>query len=221
MLSAQENQIAETPSASAIQNYLSATKEYAALYNGKTVTPYDRLYANHPCFETDGYVAGTLCYNHVVYSDIFMRFDLYRNELTVSSQHKPFPIVLNNERFNYAVLNGTTLIISKNDNDSKEQFLVLLHDGTFPVVRKYKMTIITRESDRKFVSSFQIQNQYAIYIAGIPYPVKNKKSLLKLFPDKKEELNEFAKQNKLNFKNQIEQSIIALVKHYEIMKNEQ
>jgi len=52
----------------------------------------------------------------------------------------------------------------------------------------------------------------------VPRAVKNKNSVLKLFPDKRKELNEFAKQHKLNFKNQIEQSIVDLVTHYENLK---
>jgi hypothetical protein len=216
---AQEIHFADIPSTNAIQHYLSETKEFAALFNGKVETPYDRPLDNHPYFETNRYVSGTLCYNQVVYSDVLMRFDLYRDVITVSSPDKPYPIVLQNAMFNYAILNGSTITLSVNENDSKEKFLVLLHNGIFPVVRKYKVEIISRESDRKLIRSFLIQNKYAIYIDGIPYPVKNKNSILKLFADRKKELNEFAKQHKLNFKEQIEESIIALVNQYERLIN--
>lgn len=219
MLWAQENH-ADPASVAAGRNYMSSTKEFAALYNGRIETPYDRPFANHPYFETNRYVPGTLCYNQVVYPDILMRFDLYRNEFTISSPDKPYPIVLENKKFNYAVLNGSTIVLSANENDSREQFLVLLHNGLFPVVKKYNVAIVSQESDRKLIKLFRIQNQYAIYIEGIPYPVKSKNSILKLFPDRKKELNEFVGQQKLNFKDQIEQSIIALASYYENLINE-
>ena len=68
--------------------------------------------------------------------------------------------------------------------------------------------------------SFSIQRQYDIYVNGVPHTVKNLNSILKLFPDKRKELNEFAKQRRLNFKEHIELSIIAMVNHYEAMNNE-
>ena len=215
MLWAQENRIANLPSTGAVQSYFSKTKEYAALYNGKVITPYDRRFTNHPCFETNSYVAGTLCYNHVVYSDVLMRFDLYRDELTVISPDVPHRIVLNNEKFNYAVLNGSTIIKSVDEKTSKVKFLVLLHTGICPVVKKHRISIVEKHEERILTNTFNIQNQYAIYKDGIPYAVKNKNSILKLFPDRKKELNEFARQHKLNFKSQIEQSIIDMVTHYE------
>ena len=105
ILCAQDKGIATIPPPDAIQSYLSETQKNAALYNGKVETPYDHRFENHPYLETDQFVKGTLCYNHVVYQDIFMRFDLYRDELTVFSPDKPYRIVLDKEKFDYAVLN--------------------------------------------------------------------------------------------------------------------
>jgi len=211
--------MANAPPDSFVQGYLSDTKEFAILYSGKTVVPYDRPFANHPYFESGVYVKGTLCYNHVVYPDVYMRLDLYRDELSVFFAAKPYHIVLEKEKFKYAILNGSTIVLSVGENDSNSKFLVLLQDGTYPVVRKYKLSIYEdRQSDSRFIiRSFRTQTQYAVYINGVPYTVKNKKSVLKLFADRKKELNEFAKQHKLDFSRQPEQSIIALVNHYEML----
>ena len=210
----QENRFASIPPDNVIHNYLTEANTYAALYSGKAETPYDRQYANHPYFETERYVSGTLCYNRVVYKDVLMRFDLFRNELTVIFPGRAFPIVLNNEKFEYAVLNGATIVLPDSETKSKDKFLVLLLNGAYPVVRNYNIGIVSSTA-RTILYSFSIRNQYAIYINGVPRAVKNKSSILKLFPDRRKELNEFAKQHKLNFKHEIEQSIIALVNHYE------
>ena len=220
MIWAQEKRFVEIPSDNVINYYLTETKAYATLYSGKTETPYDRRYINHPYFETDAYKAGTLGYNRVVYKDVMMRFDLYRNELTVVAPDKPFHIVLNNEKFDYAILNGSTIISAGSENKRKEKFGVLLHNGTYPVTRQYNVRTTEETSDRTVINSFRIQQQYVIYKNGVPYAVKNKNSVLKLFPDKRKELNAFAKQHRLNFKSQIEQSIIALVEQYGVMVND-
>ena len=217
---AQEKRFAGIPSDNVIRNYMTEAKTYAALYSGKAETPYEKRYVNHPYFETNTYIPGTLCYNRVVYKDVLMRFDLFRNELTVYLPGRSYNIVLNNEKFNYAVLNGSTIVLSDSKKKSEEKFLVLLQNGIYPVVRKYNIKTTEDLSDRTIIKYlFRIQKQYAIYINGIPCDVKNKNAILKLFPDRRKELNEFAKQQKLNFKDQIEQSIIDLVNHYENLTN--
>jgi len=215
ILWAQEAGLAKVPPSDAIQSYLSATKEYAALFSGKTETLYDRTFTNHPCLETDRYVQGTLCYNEVVYQDIFMRLDLYRDELTVFSPEKPYHIVLENEKFNYAVLHGLTLILSASEAKTGLKYMVLIDGGPYPFVKQYRLSVREEYFGVTLFRSFRTQEQYFIYINDTAYPVKNKNALLKLFPDRKKELNEYAKQHKLNFKTQFEQSIIALINQYE------
>ena len=218
---AQEKRVAGMPSDNVVINYLTEANANAALYSGKVETPYNMRFVNHPYFETNRFVSGTLCYNHVVYKDVLMRFDLFRNELTVASAGRTYPIVLNNEKFEYAILNVTTIVLSDSEKDSKGKFLVLLQNGVYPVVRKYKIDVAKdNSSDRTVIYSFRIQRQYAIYINGVPHAVKNKNSILKLFPDRRKELNEFAKQHRLDFKERIEHSIVSLVIHYETMNNE-
>ena len=209
---AQEKRIAGMPSDNIVSNYMTESQGYAVLFSGKTETLYDKRFIGHPYLENDIFIPGTLCYNRVIYTDVLMRFDLFRNEFAVTLPYRAFPIVLNNEKFEYAILNGLTIVLSVSEADSKDKFIVILQNGAYPVVRKYKMG---RTNVSAFVDSYSSKKQYDIYINGVPHPVKNKNSILKLFPDRRKELNEFAKQHKLNFKNQIEQSIMALVNHYE------
>ncbi len=209
------------PSDGFVANYMTNAKEFAALYTGKAETPYYVTFTNHPYFEQDNYVSGTICYNRVVYQNVLMRLDLYRDEITVISPDKPYRVVLNNEKFNYAVINGATIIKSDDEKKSKTKFHILLHSGTYPVVKQYNLIIREESSslDRVVRRSFLIYQQYAILIDGKPYMVKNKNSILKLFPDRKKELNEYAKQHKLDFYKRTEQSIISMVDHYETLTN--
>ena len=217
---AQENRFAGIPSDDVIRDYMTDAKEYAALFLGKVEIPYDKRFTNHPYFETNMFQSGTLGYNHVVYKDVMMRFDLFRNELTVFSSDKPYYIVLNNEKFDFAILNGSTILLLDNKKESSKQFLVLLQNGKYPVLKKFIMDVSDEISGMQVINYFRIKSQYVIYKDGIPYSVKNKNSILKLFPDKRKELDAFAKQHKLDFKRQIDQSIIALVNHYENLTNQ-
>jgi len=216
ILYAQEKDIAQIPPTNAIQDYLSAAKGYAALFSGKIETPFDsRRFVNHAFFETEQYVKGVLCYNQVIYPDIFMRLDLYRDELTVVFSPSSPRVVLEKDKFNYAVFNGSTLIVSRYASDTGWQYMLLIDDGRYPFVKKYRVTVREELSNTDVKRHFRFQEQYFIYIDETAYPVKNKNSLLKLFPDRKKELNEYARQHKLNFKAQFEQSVVELVNYYE------
>ena len=220
VLWAQEQKTAIFPAGNFVQNYLTEAKDYAALYTGKTETPYSLAFTNHPYLETPGYVAGTLSYNGALYRDVLMRLDLFRDEITVISPNTPYRIVLNNAKFNYAILHGLTIIKSEDEKGTNTKFLVLLHNGTFPVIKKHTLRIIEEASslDRTLTRYFQFQQQYIVFVDGIPYAVKNKNSILKLFADRKKELNDYARQHKLNFKKGIEQSIIELIAYYESLE---
>ena len=217
ILCAQDKGIATIP-ADAIQDYLAETKEYSVLYSGKFETPYDQSYTNHPYLETAQYVQGTLCYNQVVYQDIFMRLDLFRDELSVAFPTKINRVVLEKEKFNYAVINGLTVFVSTN-NASKTgtKYMLMVKDGIFPVVKQYRVLIREEVVNRSMKRTFLFQEQYFVYIGNIACPVKNKNDLLTLFADKKKELNDYANQRKLNFRKQFGESVIALVEQYEAM----
>jgi len=213
----QERNPVKIPPSDAIQNYLTKTKAYSTLYNGKIEKSYDVLYANHPYLGADKHVQGTLCYNEVVYHDILMRLDLNRDELTVFSPDKRYHIVLEIEKFNYAIFNGYTIITSMDESNVDSKYRILLKDGVYPVVKQYKGRVEAEQVSAIAIKQyFRFKEQFFVYINGIAYQVKNKNALLKLFPDKKKELNEFAKKQKLSFWEQnIEHAIIALVNHYE------
>ena len=215
MLYAQDK--VQLPPADVIQNYLSETKEYAALFSGKIVTPYDRPFSNHPYLATFQYVQGTLCYNEVVYTDILMRLDLFRDEFAVVFAEKPHHIVLEKEKFTYAVLRGFTVITSTIDSKTGSKYVLLIHDGLYPIVKQYRGSVREELSNTTVNRYIRFREQYFIFVNEIAYPIKNKNTLLKLFPDKRKELNEYAKQHKLNFRSQFEQSVVALVNHYETL----
>ena len=219
ILWAQEERFANAPPFSFIHSYQQATGTNAALFNGKASTPYPRTFINHPYFETNSYVKGTLCYNSVVYKDILMLIDLFRDEITVISPDSPYRIVLENEKIDYAILHGCTFVTSVDKKGVKDKLLVMLHNGTYPVTKKYRLAINEEKSSNvlSLTRSFKTNIQYAVYVDGAFYPVKSKNSMLKLFPERKQELNDYAKMHQLDFKKQIEQSIIALVSHYEYL----
>ena len=214
----QDQRMARIPSGDAIQQYLSEAKEYAVLFNGKIETPYEKPFANHPYLATNQYVQGALCYNGVVYQDVFMRLDLFRDELTVFFPGKPYRIVLEPEKFNYAVLSGFTVIASTREPPVRSSYVLLLKDGCYPVVKQYRGAVREEVTNLELRRNVRFQEQYFVYVDGVARPVNSKNALLKLFADRKKELNAYARQHKLSFRSQSHaQSVIALIDYYETL----
>ena len=187
LLCAQDKGIATIPPSDAILEYLAGTKEYSILYSGKLEIPYDLRYENHPYLETDKFVQGTLCYNNVVYQDVFMRLDLFRDELIVYFPDNINRVVLEKEKFNYAILNGYSIITSTNETKQGTTYVLQLKDGTFPIIKNYRIRNIEKNSNNGVKRSFYIQEQYFVYINDTAHLVRNKNALLKLFPDRKKD----------------------------------
>jgi hypothetical protein len=210
--------IANTPPGDAIDAYMGAVKEYAAVYNGIEQIPYPAHLLNHPYLNTSGFVSGTIGYNGVLYKDIPMRLDMFREELIVRSTDKPFNIVLEYEKLDYAQIGESTVLSSYNkswQNRPSGKYFVLLYENQHTVLKQYVVSYVERINRTGVEASFKIQERYYICKDGTMYPVKNKKTVLSVFADRKEELGKYIREHKLKFGKQPGQAIIAIVEQYE------
>lgn len=201
-----------------IISYLSEAKEYAVLYNGKEQIPYAPGITNHPYLVTNEYTSGTICYNNVVYEQIQMRFDLYKDEIMVRPPNKPYNIILEKEKINYVLLNGVRIVPYKKgqySNVPAGNFTILLNEGAYLVIANYTVSLKESISGTAVEGTFRFKRRYYLCKEGICYPIFNKKSILKLFPDKKNELDSYARQQKLKFRKDPEGAFVAIVEQYE------
>ena len=54
--------------------------DYAALYTSKVEVGYSPyLYINHPYWDTDEFKKGAVCYGGLVYTDLQLRYDTFKN----------------------------------------------------------------------------------------------------------------------------------------------
>lgn len=95
--------------------------------------------------------------------------------------------------------------------------MVLLSDNIYPVIKKYIVTYEEKVNGLSVEASFRIKERYYVIKGNRCHPVKNKRTLLNLFPDKKKELNRYAREQRLNFKKRPEQAFVTIVKQYEAL----
>ena len=215
---AQNSNQTQTASAEDIRSYLSQVTHYGIIYNGKAEERYRLSFTNHPYFYTDKFSVGTLCYNDIVYLDVMLRYDIHRESIVVRHSEILNGVELNKEAVNWAVFNGYKIIASKEvdwENIPDNRFLILLYEDIYPIIKTSKASLRSRINNSEMEYYFELKDQYYICVNKICYPLKNRKSILDLFPDKRKELKQYAKQIDLDFKRDPELAYVELIKYYE------
>lgn len=142
-----------------------------------------------------------------------MRYDLLRDELVVCPEGRFTGIVLEREKVGDARLHGVRIIPHSREYGDIPQgnYLLLLHDGLFPVLKKY--TVRSREEIRgnRVRMIYGVKAQYFVRIGNLCRPVSGKGSILRLFPQNKASLKRYAKESRLNFRSRRESSILSLI----------
>lgn len=203
-----------------VQDYFSVAQEYALIYNGKEYLRYEKETTNHPYLLYAEFKEGTISYGGIVYPQVPMKLDLFRDELVLQSPNKLYPVIAEKERIDYILLNGYRIINPSArgwQNQIGNEYVVLLSDNIYPVIKKYLITYEENVNGLTVEASFRIKERFYVIKENTCYPVKNKRALFNLFPDKKKELGQYAREQKLNFKKQPEQAFVTIVKHYEAL----
>lgn len=206
---------------SPVHVYMAKVREQAAIYSGKQQVSYAPTIQNTPYWVSDQPGKGVLCYDGILYPEVSMCLDLYRNELVVQYPGSFYRVVLDKERVDYAILHNDKIIYARKDkwnNMPEEGYVILLHDGTFQLIKKYKVDLEKSDSFQGQEESFRKKERYYIAKEGILFPVKNKKALLKLVSDKDKEIKSYLQKQSPDFKKQWEQALISIIAYYETLK---
>lgn len=218
-LYAQES-IAKSAPPQIVKDYIAEVKDPAVIFNGKEQTSYFSGLTNHPYLVTPEYSPAEIRHNQVEYKDMMLRLDMYRDELLIRLPDRPYNVVLEPEKVNRVILNGYTIVpISRYswENAPMGNYALLLYEGKSLVIRKDQVVLNQKISIDNVSYTFMFKERVYICIDNVCYRVTNKKSVLKLFPGKKKELDAYAKQQKLNFTKNREQAAVAIVKQYEAL----
>jgi len=196
--------------------YYNNNKE-AAWMNGRVNIPYNFVFEKgSPYFQTDRFTNGILNYDGLVYRDVPLLFDELSNSLIT---------VLPNGRLELTrqKVDGFTLldknfvhITGGKNKELSDGYYRLSYNGKTRVLVKNKKSIredlvsgegIVRSVDEKILYYLQKGNDY--------YLVENKNSLLEILKDKKPELQQYIKSEKLKWKKDAERLIAGVAAYYD------
>ena len=208
-----------------IKDYLNRSGIETLVYTGKEELQYQ--YPNlrgHPYLDTNEYREGELLYDGRLYPGVRLRLNTHTDALSILSPIN-YGIIVSSDQVEYARLSAYTILYIRQSPSMEVKAGKALPEGYYACIPMKKHPVYRREvryPERKIEWmqvewSFKLQSRLYIYKNGIYHSVGSKGSVLKLFKDKRAELNRYAKTERLNFRKDKVQSVVALVSYYESM----
>ena len=194
--------------------YIDSVSSRTTIFYGKLQEPLWITTSNNPYFKDVRYAKSKIRYGGTFYTDIPLRWDLYRDELIVLSPDN-YNVVLSPDKTEDAVLHGYPICYLKKDslsNSPPPGYYVQLHAGQCTVLVKHTA------SYQRVGNYFIFATKYYIKKENVYFPVKSKNTLLNALGDYHQELSRLIRANRFKFKRDAEAMIVATVKEYEKMK---
>lgn len=199
-----------------IKDLLASEMEQSGLYNGRGYRPHTMSFAKgHPFFKTDKFVSGKVLYRGIYYHDVSMMYDLVKNEVVV-------PYIDDNSHF--SLINEAIAEFSLDGHDFQflspeghpPGFYEKLYAGKTGVWASRSKSIDENALNAEVIEwTIRSRDRYYLLKDGKFTPLTSEGSLLNIAGDRKKELKQYIRTNKLKFKSNFESAIIKLVSYYD------
>jgi len=191
----------------------------AGIYNGCDYQ-YERINSGHVFFETNDLVKGSIVYDHIEYRDVPMLYDIVRDELVIQGNYQPYFILLASYKVSQFSLSGHTFTRISADSLTgtaiQTGFYQCLYNGKTKAWVKNRKGIEESIDNGNILKKTAVEkNKWFISKQGTYYEVQGKSSVLKVLADKKKEIQQYTKQNKIKFKNNMDVALARIVAYYD------
>lgn len=202
--------------------YYASLKNESGIYNGSEYVQYTHLLKEgHPFFDTTLLKQGSVFYNHLLYDNVPMLYDIIRDELIAQHFNKVFLIQLIRSKIDWFELYGHKYIHLGRDSTKKGNvkngFYDLVYNGKLKMyVKRVKLiqeSIPNMQVERRVYS----KNRYFIYKNDVYHEVFSQSSVLKALPGHSNELRQAVRSNKIKFRKNREAAIKLMVEKYDAL----
>src|SRR4030095_1161345 len=207
-----------------VSNYFHSMAENSQLNQGIEVVEYTIPSQMHQYFQTDQFAQGEVVANGIMYPNAYLLYDLVHDKLIVKHYSNILKVEQISEKIESFSMQGHQfergVAASVSQSSISTGFYDVLYKGK-PVSVYAKRTKSTEEQikDMQVVLIFNEKNRYFIKKDDNWYPVSDRKAALKVMADKKKEMEDFLRKNKIKFKKQPEQALSRMAAYYDSLKN--
>ena len=193
------------------------TTDFARLYVGAIEPQYSRyMWLNSPYYnDSTNLFQGRVSYYGVTYDNVPMRFDQYRQHLVVLSPVSNYYCLPDPQHIDWFQMDGRTFT---HDPYDPSRFAHLLCDGQKNGVRLYHCVWKVYggeklQQGKQLQKTFNTNEHYTLQTPdGKSHLVKGLSDVVRIFPEQKKRIKQFARKNHLSFSRQRrEESLAKLV----------
>lgn len=201
--------------------YHQSIGDQTGLYNGSQYAGY--LFAfkdgGHPFFYIDAFSKGTIVYDNILHPAVKLKYDEVKE--VVVFEDTTHRIQLVGERISRFSISGNDFVRITKDTVQNASvstgFYQLLYDGNMAVLKKEVKSIreVLVSNTEGIYRYIDVKKYYYVKRANEYYAVKRKKSVLEFYKDKRKELQQYIKRNKLNFKRDPDTFLVQTSAYYD------
>ena len=185
------------------QDYFSSASDFACLYVGKMEPQYQMaLWQDIPYYKENTYMyKGRICYYGVVYDNVQLRLDEFKQQVAVLSPQSNVYCLPEQQHIDWFEMDGHRYV---HDPEDSTRYAVLLFDGNTNGVRLYhtvwKVYGGEKPVGNTFLKILTTNERYTLVTPdGVAHHVNSVSDVEKLFPDQKTQIRQSVKQNSLSF----------------------
>lgn len=185
------------------QDYFSSALDYSHLYVGRVEPQYDLAqWQDNPYYKDEvKMMKGRVCYCGVVYENVLLRYDLYKQNLAVCSPKDNVFVLPVQKDIDWFEIDGRKYVHAPEDST---RYAAILCDGSTNGIRLYHSTWKARSEDvsngDKFLKTLASKDKYTLVTSdGKVQEVSDASDVAKLFPEQAKSIKSFSKKNKLAY----------------------
>ena len=207
-----------------IQAYTNAIGQQSRLYNGPEYDPADPTIKGNAFFnDINSWKPGTVNYDHVLYENVPMMYDIFKDCLVALYYNKASSYMLLNEKLQSFDLAGDHFVIINADSSAVPG----IRNGIYKQLYKDKTELLVKTSKTMQISTSSSSERYFtkakqdFYLKNGDryYSINGKASILKALKSKQLQVQAFIRNNNINFKKDPEQALIKIAFYYDHLNN--
>ena len=205
-----------------IDLYYMALGEQAPIYNGNEYLEYALiLQEGHPFFKSSLFTNGDIYFDGMLFLGVPMVYDLIKDQVVIRDFHNIYKINLPASKIQQFILSDHVFvrIVHNNFNEINTGFYEQLFKGKVGLFAKREKAIIEKHGSQEIDNVVVSTNYYYVMKKDIYYKFKNEHSLLKILNDKKKEIQQYLKKNRIRYKDDPERSMVMAIEYYNRLIN--
>lgn len=197
--------------------YDGSIRGQSRLFNGTEHRDYLAQDDENPYFGIDDWQWGYIYYDDERYDSVALFYDLSRDQVITEHMLTGAKIELIAKKISAFTMNGHYFERLYRDSSGviSEGFYERLYNGDTKVYVRRTKSLTSRASGNELLYSFEQRNRIFLLKDHHYYPVKSKKSVLKVLDDKRSELRDVLKKEKISFKTDREHGIVRMAQTYD------